>query len=194
MRLKFALALAALGMSSAANATLLGTQVNGSLTFSGGGPNYFLAGNGFVPAGYGNSAGQPVTIGSGTEFGFADSANTDTANFTDTQLIITDIASGDGNSQSTYSFTSLTPGAFAGLTLASSSFPVGFTYGLVGDTITLDFNGFNGAGTYVTTFNVATAVGSVPEPATWAMMLLGFAAIGISVRRKRSARTLSQHG
>jgi hypothetical protein len=192
MKLKLAVALSALVISAAANAQLAGTQVNGSLQFSGGGPNYFDPGNGFVPAGYGNSTGQPVTIGSGTEFGFADGQNTDTANFTDAQLIITDIVSSDiGNAQSTYSFTSLTPGAFTGLTLASSSFPVGYTYALVGDTITLDFNGFSGAGTYVTTFNVATAVANVPEPATWAMMLIGFGAIGWQLRRRRSSVALA---
>jgi len=31
------------------------------------------------------------------------------------------------------------------------------------------------------------AVGSVPEPATWAMMLLGFAGIGMAVRRSKKA-------
>ncbi len=29
------------------------------------------------------------------------------------------------------------------------------------------------------------AIGAVPEPATWAMMLLGFAGIGVSLRRRR---------
>ena len=33
--------------------------------------------------------------------------------------------------------------------------------------------------------NVAPAVAAVPEPATWAMMILGFAAIGFSVRRRK---------
>lgn len=33
--------------------------------------------------------------------------------------------------------------------------------------------------------NVAPAVAAVPEPATWAMMMLGFAAIGFSVRRRK---------
>lgn len=41
------------------------------------------------------------------------------------------------------------------------------------------------------TINIG-AVGGVPEPATWAMMLLGFGAIGWTVRRKRrTAETLS---
>lgn len=37
------------------------------------------------------------------------------------------------------------------------------------------------------TFNgsLAFAVGAVPEPATWAMMLLGFAGIGSQIRRRR---------
>jgi hypothetical protein len=34
---------------------------------------------------------------------------------------------------------------------------------------------------------VGSAVPAVPEPATWAMMLLGFGAIGFSMRRRRSS-------
>ena len=36
-------------------------------------------------------------------------------------------------------------------------------------------------GSYVGTLNVA----AVPEPATWAMMLLGFGAMGVAIRRRR---------
>jgi hypothetical protein len=32
----------------------------------------------------------------------------------------------------------------------------------------------------------------VPEPATWGMMLLGFGAIGFSMRRKRDTTALRQ--
>jgi hypothetical protein len=32
-------------------------------------------------------------------------------------------------------------------------------------------------------------VGAVPEPATWAMMLLGFGAIGVGFRRSRRRQT-----
>ena len=35
-------------------------------------------------------------------------------------------------------------------------------------------------------------VGAVPEPATWAMMLLGFGAIGAVMRRRRTNRMLEQ--
>jgi subtilisin-like proprotein convertase family protein len=34
--------------------------------------------------------------------------------------------------------------------------------------------------------------GAVPEPATWAMMLLGFAGIGVAMRRRRSSEHLPQ--
>ena len=36
------------------------------------------------------------------------------------------------------------------------------------------------------------AISSVPEPSTWAMMLLGFGAIACTIRRRKSANTLTQ--
>jgi PEP-CTERM motif len=36
------------------------------------------------------------------------------------------------------------------------------------------------------------AVNAVPEPSTWAMMLLGFGAIGFAMRRRKSPRALTQ--
>jgi hypothetical protein len=44
-------------------------------------------------------------------------------------------------------------------------------------------NGISGEG---------TPVGGVPEPATWAMMLLGFGGIGMAMRRSRRSATLMQ--
>ena len=35
-------------------------------------------------------------------------------------------------------------------------------------------------------------IGAVPEPATWAMMLIGFGAIGVSMRRRHPSRKLYQ--
>lgn len=42
-----------------------------------------------------------------------------------------------------------------------------------------------GAVSYVTSAD--TIAGAVPEPATWAMMLMGFGAIGVAMRRRRRA-------
>lgn len=36
------------------------------------------------------------------------------------------------------------------------------------------------------------AVAAVPEPGTWAMMLLGFGAVGLSMRRRRTGATVKQ--
>ncbi len=54
------------------------------------------------------------------------------------------------------------------------------------DTFTLNFN----SSSTVTLFQ--TGVTSVPEPASWAMMLMGFGAIGVSLRRRRRGNTLLQ--
>jgi PEP-CTERM motif len=49
-----------------------------------------------------------------------------------------------------------------------------------------------GNGSYGGNIAFAPNTASVPEPATWAMMLLGFAGIGWQLRRKRSGAALSQ--
>lgn len=185
MKLQLAFACAMLAASTTANAQLAGNQVNGSLTVNGGSTNFFDPANNFVPAGYGNSAGLPVTIGSGTEFALGTPGNLDTADFSDTQLTITDnVLGGTSNAPFEMQFTSLTPGLFEILTLDSSNF-AGLTYGLKGDTITIDWTGgaVQQGQIFTAVFNLIP--GAVPEPSTWAMMLLGFAAVGMAVRQKR---------
>jgi hypothetical protein len=56
-------------------------------------------------------------------------------------------------------------------------------------------NGFQGTGSFgnrtnqwafdILNVNGATQVGAVPEPGTWALMLIGFGAVGASLRRRR---------
>jgi len=49
-----------------------------------------------------------------------------------------------------------------------------------------------GQGHYAGTAEFTPVAGPVPEPATWAMMLLGFGAVGFSIRRKRKTALISQ--
>ena len=82
-------------------------------------------------------------------------------------------------------FTLTAPGTFEFGSLANTAL-------VTGGTNTLTISGFNtGDGAYSGTLTFA-AVSSVPEPATWAMMLLGFGAMGVSVRRRRRTTTLAQ--
>ena len=51
------------------------------------------------------------------------------------------------------------------------------------DWFTLNFNSSSNARLY------ATGVTAVPEPASWAMMLMGFGAMGVALRRRRRSDT-----
>lgn len=63
--------------------------------------------------------------------------------------------------------------------------PVGFVY-----TYGLSVNDPNGSSALVrTTATLVSDSHALPEPATWAMMLLGFAAIGAAQRRRRPPHT-----
>ena len=196
---RIGLAMAVLGLAAcpmrAARAGLIGTSVTGSLNFGGGGTNYFDPANGFVPAGFGNSSpGGPTVVISNAyaEFGFADGANTDTADFTNTTLSISDVSSSiAGTSSFRMTFTDT---AFAGLVLTkiSDTFPFSggkITGSLSGTTITLDFNGavgpFNGDAVFTL---LAPDPAPVPEPATFGMAAVaGIAGLVAYRRRKRTA-------
>lgn len=67
----------------------------------------------------------------------------------------------------------------------------------VGDTIDFVVNSNNGDLSFDGTLLSASlttpdAVGAVPEPSTWAMMLIGFGAIGASMRRRRRVSAIPQ--
>jgi hypothetical protein len=159
-----------------ARAGLIGTQVTGSLTFGGGGTNFFDPANGFVPTGYLNKTqGTTVTIsGSAVEFGFSDGANRDTADFSDVGLTLEDLAStAAGGSSSRYVFTDP---AFAGLSLVklTDTFAGGVDASLRGTTLTINVPAFSGAGDHVATFGLTSgASATVPEPSTLGLLALG---------------------
>ena len=169
-------------LASTAWADLIGTTVTGSLQFGGGGLNYYDPANGFVPAsGYLNSSpgGPTVTIAElAIEFGFSDSLNTDTANFTNTQLIFTDVSTG-GSGPYTLTFTD---SAFDGVSMATSTLP-GMTYSFNDDshTITIDLPNYVSAGTWSGTFDVVTEDerSPTPEPATLWLFGAGLALMGV---------------
>ena len=80
-------------------------------------------------------------------------------------------------------------GANFGDSQNSERFTFGFLSGLgfnpnVNDTYSVNLS----AGGHSLTTYAQVGTGAVPEPATWAMMLVGFGAIGFQMRRKRPTR------
>jgi hypothetical protein len=175
-----------------ASAALVGTSVTGSLQFNGGSANFFDPVYGFVPSGYLNSAGTTVTVsGSAAEFGYDDGGNRFTANFTDSQLLISDLIEASGsNLPFTMTFTD-TGFAGQGIAVVSDSFPL--NYSLNGNVLTI-----RGAGnavttgqTFAATFNITAA----PEPSPWTLLLLSgiVALIFANVRMNARAKAGSQN-
>lgn len=178
------ISVAAYGSASAA------TTISGTLNFGSDSTNYYDPANLFVPAGYGNFAGLPVTVGAGVEFGFDDGLNLITADFTFTSLVITNVTGPDtgGAAAWTQTFKAGTAGLFDGLTLINDTFLKGVTYGLVGDTLTVswvgtDLEDITGAVTFA--FNGPS---EVPLPAALPLFATILASGGlIAWRRKRKA-------
>lgn len=158
-------------------------NITGTLTFGAStGTNYFDPAQGYVPAGYGNIAGTTVAIGSGTEFGFQDGSNIDTANFTGNSLTIIDQTIGNGASIFYMTFTSSVAGFFNNAAFSSNGF--GGTFSVAGNTLTFMAPQSSGNVTRTSVITFDGANGAVPEPATWAMMVLGFGAVGATLRRR----------
>ena len=77
---------------------------------------------------------------------------------------------------------------FTGLTPGDSIFGCGAVCG-----VTAQWSSLNGAGDTVRlTLTGRDIGGAVPEPGTWAMMLLGFGATGFAMRRSRKGKPLAQ--
>jgi len=65
-----------------------------------------------------------------------------------------------------------------------------FTVTAAGGGDTLTFKGGDGPGFNVFS-DVSLSAAAVPEPATWAVMLVGFAGVGLAVRRRKGAGVLA---
>jgi hypothetical protein len=170
------------------SADLLGTTVTGTLNFTGLPANYFDAANGFVPTmGYDNSSSTRVTIADpDVEFGAGFPANTDTADFTATQLILSDmVVSASRNTPFTMTFTD---SAFVGLSVTETfdSFVNGGTTAtLDDDTLTVSWNGgLVSPGTLQAIYDLELAT---PEPQSWALIFAGVALLA-SIRKYRQLR------
>lgn len=162
-------AAAVLAFALPAQADNTGASVVGSLAF---GPNGASGGQYWAPA--------DAVIGSGLEYFYEDDANIDTADFTATQLIITNtVQPGYGASGWKMTFA-----GFSALSFVSSDFAPGLTYGLTGNTIEINWLGSQDEDkSYTAVFNVTAGV--VPEPRTYALLLAGLAGVGCAVRRRR---------
>ena len=81
--------------------------------------------------------------------------------------------------------------AILGVTIDPSTNLGGFSLSNIsftGDSITVNWQGLSFTDTTVVSLNVAFGDTAVPEASTWAMMLLGFGAIGVALRRGRKPK------
>jgi len=170
------------------SATLVGSSVNGSLTFDGDPSNYFDPGYGFVPAtGYLNGSGTTVVISSNAvEFGFDDGSGRISADFTNNRLTISElIETPEANNSfqmiftdSAFSLQSLLP--------VSDNFPISYR-SLVGDVITVGYAG--GTATVGQTLTATFDVTPSPEPSTLGAVLIScLIALAVFLARLKGAR------
>jgi len=131
-------------------------------------------------------ANPSAAVGAGTEFqiGNAPSYSFLAADFSQNLLYIDALA--DSSLGATILNFSDTTSPFTSYLLLSSSGFAGFDasdISIVGGVLSLDLRGTENTqgGRIALQLN-----GAVPEPATWAMMLLGFGAIGMVARRRRT--------
>jgi hypothetical protein len=200
LRAKFAfsigfLSLLCLMLPGSARADLVGTTVTGSIDFDSDNINFYVPANGFVPAGYQNSAGakdsNTVVIVGGNEFGFDDSLNRDVTSFSSTGFTFTDTSATPGLNLNI--ILTMTDPAFTGVSLISSTFP-GLTFTISGDQITVDIPAVNASAgeVFTASFNV-TSTSSVPEPSTYGLMLIGLGFLGLMMAmRKRLGPDIPQ--
>lgn len=183
-------------ISAAAYGSASAATITGTIKFGADTTNYYDPANnsvfGGVPAGYGNSGGQPVAVGAGVEFGYQDSATLDTADFTFNSLVITSVIAADagGAASWTQTFTTDTPGFFNGLILTNDTFLDGVIWGVVGNKLTVSWGGTDFPGTTGTATFSFDGVAPVPLPAAlplFATILVGGGLVAWRRRRKAAA-------
>ena len=165
------------------------TDITGSITFDGGfASNGYDPSDGGVPPGYGNEASDTVAVRPGIEFGFQDTYNRDTADFSPVGLTLEDTVLSVGASAWTQTFTADTPGYFSNLALTSDEFS-GLNYSVSGDTLTVTWPGEydTGSADYKAQFSLGTGspVSAAPEPGVWALLLMACAGVGLGLRRAK---------
>lgn len=138
-----------------------------------------------------------ATIGPGVEFSYSPiPATTISADFNGSILALT-FANNSGatsaGSATVWRFTMLGERQFASFTELSDNYPMGATFfGIEDGTATIGIEDWDFATpnlTYTATFEVGTTGISqpVPEPETYALMLLGLTGVGLAARRRRRA-------
>lgn len=177
------LAAAALTAAVAAAPANAATNVTGAIRFGANSNNYFDNSLGYVPSGYANATGSSVEARYGNAFGFADAANTNTATFFNNALTITDVSL-LGASSFVMTFTADTAGFFDHAVISYDTF--GGSLSVVGDTLTYFAPATAVKGTRMVTI-MFQGISAVPEAGTWVLMLTGFGAIAVAMRRQRRA-------
>jgi hypothetical protein len=167
-------------------ATLLGTAVTGNLHFNSFSLDYFDPGNGGVPSGYLNSTGTTVSVAEpAVEFAYSDGGTLISVNITSSQIIIND-TNIFSVLESFNGFTiTLADLSFTGLSPVSNTFSG--SYSLGNGTLSFNVDPFFGTANRTAVFDLTAAI---PEPSTWAMMLLGFASLGFMAYRRKSKPAL----